>query len=207
MEKSMKRIFTLLGLSSVLVLSPVSADELKNSLTNIMNTPDNSGMVDLSSINLNGKAKPVLPKSRPSKTVIATVNGEKIIKKDADAYLKQRTQGKVTDFDRLPPEQRARLIQELSLPMLAAQAAKKELSKEEKQAVYARTWTQKEALKIKISDDQAIEVYNQIKKQSEENNATREIPPFEAIKDRLKMQMIEKTLIERVMKNAVIKVQ
>ena len=202
----MKKILTLLGLSSVMMLSSASADELKNSLTNIMNTPDNSGMVDLSNINLNGK-KPVLPKSRSSKTVIATVNGQKIIKKDADTYLKERTQGKVTDFDRLPNEQRKRLIQELSLPMLILGAAKKELAVEEKQAVYARAWTQKEALKIKISDDQVIEVYNQLKKQSEENNASTEIPPFEAVKERLKMQMIEKTLIERVMKNAVIKVQ
>jgi hypothetical protein len=207
MEKSMKRIFTLLGLSSVLVLSPVSADELKNSLTNMLNTPDNSGMVDLSRINLNGKAKPVLPKSRASNAVIATVNGQKVIKRDADDYLKQRTQGKVTDFDRLPPEQRTRLIQELSLPMLASQAAKKELSKEEKQAVYTRAWTQKEALKIKISDDEAIEVYNELKKQTEENNSTRQIPPFESIKERLKMQMIEKSLIDRVMKNAKITVR
>ena len=203
----MKKIVTLLGLSSALVLSSASADELKNSLTNMLNKPDTSGMVDLSSVSLNGKAKPVKLKSRSSKAVIATVNGHKIIKKDADAYLKQRTQGKVTDFDRLPPEQRPRLIQELALPMIVADAAKKELSDEEKQAVYTRAWTQKEALKIKVSDDQAIEVYNQLKKQSEENNTTQNIPPFEAIKDRLKMQIIEKTLIERVMKNAEIKVQ
>jgi hypothetical protein len=203
----MKKIVTLLGLSSVLVLSSASADELKNSLTNMLNKPDTSGMVDLSSVSLNGKAKPKKPRSRSSKVVIAIVNGQQIIKKDADAYLKQRTQGKVIDFDRLPPEQRPRLIQELVLPILVSQAAKKELSNEEKQAVYTRAWTQKEALKIKISDDQAIEVYNELKKQAEENNATRNIPAFEAIKDRLKMQLIEKTLIERVMKNAKIKVQ
>ncbi len=200
----MKKFFTLLGLSSALVLSPASADQLKNSLTNMLNTKDTSGMVDLGNINLNAKAK---PKIRSGETVIATVNGHNVIKKDADAYLKQRTQGKVTDFDRLPPEQRPRLIQELALPIVVLDAAKKELSKEEKQAVYTRAWTQKEALKIKVSDDQAIEVYNQLKKQSEENNATKEMPPFESIKDRLKMQIIEKTLVQRVMKNAEIKVQ
>jgi membrane-bound ClpP family serine protease len=204
MENSMKKFFTLLGLSSALVLSPASADQLKNSLTNMLNTKDTSGMVDLGNINLNAKAK---PKIRSGETVIATVNGHNVIKKDADAYLKQRTQGKVTDFDRLPPEQRPRLIQELALPIVVLDAAKKELSKEEKQAVYTRAWTQKEALKIKVSDDQAIEVYNQLKKQSEENNATKEMPPFESIKDRLKMQIIEKTLVQRVMKNAEIKVQ
>ena len=203
----MKKIVTLLGVSSALLFSTLCADELKNSLTNMLNKPDTSGMVDLSSINLNGKAKPRLPKKRSSNVVVATVNGHEIIKKDADAYLKQRTQGKVTDFDSLPPEQRPRLIQELALPILAADAAKKELSSEEKQAVYTRTWTQKEALKINISDDDVIEVYNQLKKQSQENNATQEMPPFDRIKDRLKLQMIEKSLIERLMKNVEIKVQ
>lgn len=205
----MKRIVALLGLSSVLVLSSLCADELKNSLTNMLNKPEasGSGMVDLGGINLDGKAKPLQPKTRSGKTVIATVNGTKIIKKDADAYLKQRTQGKVDDFDRLPPEQKPRLIQELALPVIILETAKKELSEVEKQAVYTRAWTQKEALKIEVSDDQAIEVYNQLKKQSQESNATQEMPPFEAIKDRLKMQIIEKTLIERVMKNAEIKVQ
>lgn len=200
----MKKIVTLLGVSSALLFNPVYADQLKNSLTNMLNKPDTSGMVDLSSINLNGKAK---PKKRSNKAVVATVNGHKIIKQDADAYLKQRTQGKVTDFDSLPPEQRPRLIQELALPLLAADAAKKELSNEEKQAVYTRTWTQKEAMKIQISDDDVIEVYNQLKKQSQENNATQEMPPFDSVKDRLKLQMIEKSLIERLMKKVEIKVQ
>lgn len=207
MEVRMKKTFTFLSLSSLLLLSSASADDLKNSLTNMMNTPDNSGMVDLSRINLNGKAKPTVPKKRSSKTVIATINGQKIIKKDADEYLKERTKGKITDFDRLPQEQRPRLVQELALPLIISSAAKKELSQEEKQVVYTRAWTQKEGRKIKISDEQALEVYNQLKKQSEENNSTRKIPPFETIKNRLKMQMIEKTLIERVMKDAEIKVQ
>ena len=204
----MKRIFALLGLSSALVLTSVSADELKNSLTNMLNKPEasGSGMVDLGAINLDGKAKPQKPKTRSANTVIATVNGEKIIKKDADAYLNQRTQGKVKDFDHLPPEQKPRLIQELSLPIIISQVSKKELSEVEKQAAYTRAWTQKEALKIKVSDDEAIEVYNQLKQQSQESNATQEMPPFEAIKERLKLQIIEKQLIERVMKNAAIKV-
>ncbi len=202
----MTKIFMLLGLSLGLVVSSASADDLKNSLTNMLNTKDTSGMVDLGNINLNAKAKPSQPKTRSAKTVIATVNGHKIIKKEADAYLTQRTQGKVTNFDNLPPEQRSRLIQELSLPVMVLDAAKKELSEEEKQAVYTRTWMQKEALKIKITDEQALTVYNQLKQRSQENNATENIPPFETIKDQLKMQMIEKTLIGKLMKDVEIKV-
>jgi len=202
----MTKIFMLLGLSLGLVISSASADDLKNSLTNMLNTQETSGMVDLSNINLDAKAKPLQPTTRSAKTVIATVNGHKIIKKEADAYLTQRTQGKVTDFDRIPPEQRPRLIHELALPVMVLDAAEKELSEEEKQAVYTRTWMQKEARKIKITDEQALTVYNQLKQQSQENNATGNIPPFETIKDKLKVQIIEKTMVEKLMKNVEIKV-
>ena len=201
----MRKTFMLLGLSLGLLISTAYADDLKNSLTNMLNTNETSGMVDLGNINLD--AKPVKKKSRSDKTVIATVNGHKIIKKEADNYLKQRTQGKVTDFDSLPPEQRSRLIQELALPVIVLDAAKKELSEEEKQAVYTRTWMQKEALKINITDEQALTVYNQLKQQAQDNNATGNIPPFENIKDKLKIQMIEKTLMGKLTKDAKITVE
>ncbi len=201
----MRKTFMLLGVSLGLVINAAYADDLKNSLTNMLNTNETPGMVDLGNINLD--AKPVKKKSRSDKTVIATVNGHKIIKSEADSYLKQRTQGKVTDFDSLPPEQRSRLIQELALPVIILDAAKKELSEEEKQAVYTRAWMQKEALKINITDEQALTLYNQLKQQAQDNNATGSIPPFESIKDKLKIQMIEKTLIGKLTKDAKITVE
>lgn len=193
-----------LGVSSALMMTSVSADDLKNSLTDMLNTKETSGMVDLGNINLDGKPKQ--PQTRSSKTVIAVINGHKIIKKEADSYLKQRTQGKVTDFDHLPPEQRSRLIQELALPIMVLDAAEKELSKEEKQAVYTRVWVQKEARKINVTDEEALKVYDQLKQQAQENNATQNIPPFESIKDRLKTQIIEKSLVDKLMKDVKIEV-
>lgn len=170
----------------------------------MLNTQETSGMVDLGNINLD--AKPIQQKERSAQTVIATINGHKIIKKEADNYLKQRTQGKVSNFDKLPPEQRSRLLQELALPVLVLDAAQKELSELEKQAVYTRTWMQKEAREIKITDEQALTVYNQLKQQAQDNNATGNIPPFETIKDKLKLQIIEKTMVEKLMKDAKIEV-
>lgn len=201
----MRKTFMLLGLSLGLVINTAYADDLKNSLTNMLNTNETPGMVDLGNLNLD--AKPVKKKSRSDKTVIATVNGQKILKGEADSYLKQRTQGKVTNFDGLPPAQRSRLIQELALPVIVLDAAKKELSEEEKQAVYTRAWMQKEARNINITDEQALAVYNQLKQQAADNNATGNIPPFESIKDKLKIQMIEKTLVERLTKDAKITVE
>lgn len=200
----MTKIFMGVGVSFALMITSVSADDLKNSLTDMLNTKETSGVVDLGNINLD--AKPKQPKTRSSKAVIATVNGHKIIKKEADGYLKQRTQGKVTNFDHLPPEQRPRLIQELALPIIVSDAAQKELSEEEKQAVYTRTWVQKEARKINVTDEEAMAVYNQLKQQAQENNATQNIPPFESVKDKLKIQIIEKTLVDKLMKDAKIEV-
>jgi hypothetical protein len=200
----MRKIFMGLGVLFALMTTSVSADDLKNSLTDMLNTKETSGMVDLGNINLDGKPKQ--PQTRSSKTVIAVINGHKIIKKEADSYLKQRTQGKVTDFDHLPPEQRSRLIQELALPIIVLDAAEKELSEEEKQAVYTRVWVQKEARKINVTDEEALKVYDQLKQQAQENNATQNIPPFESIKDRLKTQIIEKSLVDKLMKDVKIEV-
>ena len=206
----MKKIFIVFSVSFGLLVSLVSADELKNSLTNMLNKKDtSSSMVDLSNLNINAKPKPVkkVSKTRSSKAVVATVNGHKILKKEADAHLKKRTQGKVANFDLLPKKQRLRLVQEMALPIIALESAEKELSKKEKEALYTRMWMQKEALKIKVTDEQVKEVYNQLKQRSEENNNTTNIPPFESVKDKMKLQMIEKQLIGKLMKDVEIKVQ
>ena len=204
----MKKNLIFAGVSLALMVSPIYADALKNSLSNMLTEKDTSSMVDLGRINLNGKPKPVqrVEKKRSKTTVIAIVNGHKLIKKDADEYLNQRTQGKITNSDSIPPEQRQRLIQELALPVLVMDAAEKELSAEEKQMVYNRMWMKKEASKIKITDEQALAAYNQLKKQSEESNSTTPIPPFDSIKDRLKSQMLEKKMIGKLMENVEIKV-
>ena len=73
--------------------------------------------------------------------------------------------------------------------------------------MYTRAWMQKEARNINITDEQALAVYNQLKQQAADNNATGNIPPFESIKDKLKIQMIEKTLVERLTKDAKITVE
>lgn len=206
----MKKYLVVLSLSLGLFVSSVSADALKNSLTNMLNEKDTSpSMVNLSNLNINGKAKPVqnVPKTRSSKAVVATINGHKILKKEADDHLKKRTQGKMSNFDHLPKKQRLRLIQEMALPVLALDSAQKELSAEEKEAVYSRLWMQKEVLKINITDEQVKKVYDQLKQRSEENNATENIPAFETVKDKMKLQMKDKQMVSNLMKDVEIKVQ
>jgi len=199
----MKKFLALSCISVSLVSTSLSADALKNSLTNIMKTDDSTQMVDLSNISLNAKPRPVkkVRKNRSANTVIGTVNKHKILKKDADTYLTQRTKGKITNSDSIPPKQRKMLIQELALPLLAMDAAKNELTPLEKETVFNRTWMQKEARKMQIKDDEVRVIYDQLKQKSIDNNDTRTIPAFEAIKNRLKMQMVEKSIMGKLMKD------
>ena len=203
----MKKLCVFLGVSLTVWLTPLSADALKNSLTNMLNEKESSSMVDLGNINLNGKANPSFNKPRLGNTVIGTVNKHTIRKKQADNYLKERTQGKISNYDNLPPEQQQRLIYELSLPLLISDIAKKELSALEKQTAYTRTWMKKEALKTTITDEEALKAYDEITKQAKENNVTTSsIPPFESIKEKIKLQMIEKEIVGKLMKDIKIKV-
>jgi len=204
----MNKILVILGVFLGLFASSVSADGLTNNLNNMLNKKDTTPMVDLSNLNVNAKPKPVQSavKTRSSKAVVATVNGHKIIKKEADAYLKKRTQGKVKNFDLLPKKQRIRLLQEMSISTLASDAAKKGLSQEEKLAISTRVWMQKKALETKVSDDQVKELYDQMEQRAKDANSTKPIPSFNSIKDRMKMQIVEKEIIGKLMKGVELKV-
>jgi hypothetical protein len=202
----MKKYIFAAGLFVGLSISSVSADALKNSLNSMLKEKDTTpSMVSLDNV-MNAKPKPV-KKSRSSKAVVATVNGHKIRKKEADAYLKKVTGGKVSDFDALPKKQRMRLIKELALPLLVAQQAKRELSSQEQEMVLSRMWMRKEAMKIKVTDDEAQKAYAQMKQKAVENNASDKIPEFEKVKNNIKGKLIENKILGTLMKDVRIKVQ
>ena len=205
MNKSFVVLCTVLGLFS----QNVSADALKNSLSNMIHKKDTTpGMVDLSTLNVNGKPKPIRQpvKSRSSKAVVAIVNGHKIIKKDADAYLGSRTNGQVKNFDLLPKKQRTRLVREMSVSDIASDRAKKELTQQEKTGVLTRIWMRKEASQIKVTDAQVRELYDSMKQRAVESNSTKAIPEFNQIKNNIKMQMTEKAIVGKLMNGVDIKV-
>lgn len=201
----MRKTVMAAGISLGILASPLSADHLKDCLADMVHEKDMTpGMVDLSRID---QPQIGAVKSRPSNAIIATVNGHKIRKKLADDYLKSRTKGKVTDFDTLPKEQRLRLVKELSLPLLMADQAKKELSEQEKEAIFVSAWMRKEAANVTVTDAEVQVLYDQLKQQAMERNATnRIIPPFESIKNKMKSQMVEKKIMEGLMKDAKIEV-
>lgn len=198
----MKKFFVICFAVSSLFITTVSADHLKNCLADMMKKKDTTpGMVDLSRLDVNAKPHMQQPKTRSSKAVVAIVNGKKVIKKDADAYLSKRTKGQVKDFDLLPKKQRIRLLQEMSVAQLAENAAEKELTDQEKTAILSRMWMQKQASKNPVTDAQVKEVYENLKKRAVESNSTKPVPEFDKIKTSMKMQMSEKAIIGKLMKD------
>jgi len=204
----MKKWIVAATVAGGLAVTPVCADQLKDSLHGLLKKKEEMpSMVNLNGLDLNGKAKPIVPKTRSSKAVIATVNGHKIIKKEADSYLKQRTKGKVTDFDLLPKEQRLALVKELSLPILLTEEAKKGLTEEQKDTLISRAWMQQAIAQSSIPEEQLKAAYEKIKAQAKAKSALQQVPPFEKIKDRIRMQVAEQQIVGQLLRGVNIKVE
>ncbi len=204
----MKKFLFSIAVTVLVGMNVANADALKNSLNSMMHTDDSTQMVNLSHLNLDAKPKVQkrTPKKRSSKAVVATINTHKIRKKEADTYLAQRTKGKVKNFDLLPKPQQKRLIYEFALPILAHDVAKKELSAIEQETALTRGWMQKEARNIKVTVAEVNKVYESLKQDALDRNDTRPIPPFVDIQDRLHIQMVEKLMMDKLMKDIKIKI-
>jgi len=204
----MKKSIIAVAVACGLAVSPLCADQLKESLHGLLKKKEETpSMVNLNGLDLNGKIQPLVPKTRSAKAVIATVDGHKIIKKEADAYLTQRTKGKVTDFDLLPKEQRLALVKELALPLLLTENAKKELTEEQKDAIISRAWMQKAMMESNIPEEQLKAAYEKIKAQAKAKSALQQVPPFDKIRERIKMQVAEQQIVGQLLRGVDIKVE
>jgi len=106
------------GLIVSILISPLSADILKDSLNNMLHQKNSTGMVNLNGVGVGKKPKQrlkrVVRKSRPGSTVIGKYNdGKPVYKKEGDKYLKKATKGKIKDMDLLPKKQRLLVLKDL----------------------------------------------------------------------------------------------
>ncbi|UFH58710.1 hypothetical protein [Sulfurovum mangrovi] len=191
----------------LLCVSGLSADSLKNSLMSA--GKEDTPMVNLDNIDLAKKEQ----KSRADSAVVATINGDNITKEQADKYLALRTQGRVTDFDKLPSnEQRLALINEMAIPNLAAMRAQKELSGEEKSAAISRFWMQKKLSTTKVTEDEAKKAYEELikavkeaaKKQSKEEP---KMPKFEEAKREIMLQLAQDKVTKELLESGKVKLK
>jgi len=196
------KIFVAVGFLYGLSFNLLCADALKNSLTQMIKQQDNMpSMVDLTQLSQPKKVASKVKKTRSPNSVVAMVNGISILKKEADRHLKERTKGKIRNFDYLPRKQRMMLIKEMALPKIIAKKAKSELTQREKESVYSRIWMQQQIAKTVVNEDEIHGIYLQMKQNAIDHNSTQKIPEYEAMKERIKMQVIDRKVIGKLMKD------
>ncbi|MBN2767597.1 MAG: hypothetical protein JXQ68_00695, partial [Campylobacterales bacterium] len=87
---------------------------------------------------------------------------------------------------------------------IAAKKAASELTKEEKDAALSSLWIQKQISKTTVSDQEAKDFYDKVKKTSKE---PAKIPEFDTIKENIKMQLKQEKAIQNIIKSAKIVVK
>jgi len=139
-------------------------------------------------------------------TAAGTVNGMTITVEEANSALNSLTKGKMT-WDKLPADGKKQLIEMMAPAKLVAAESKKSLTDKEKEAALAGFWMQKKMAATEVTDKEAQDAYNKMKKSAEDANSTQKIPPFEAVKNNIKMQLAQEKVVTQLMKNAKIEVK
>jgi len=136
-----------------------------------------------------------------SAATAGTVNGMEITVEEADKALNQLTKGKMT-WDKLPEDGKKQLIDMMAPAKLVAAEANKSLTEKEKEAALAGFWMQKKISTTPITDKEAQEAYDKMKKMAQESKNTQKIPEFDAVKNNIKMQLSQEKVVAELMKNA-----
>ncbi|HIP58938.1 MAG TPA: hypothetical protein EYH01_00750, partial [Campylobacterales bacterium] len=118
-----------------------------------------------------------------SAKVIATVDGYPIHEKEANAFLKVATKGKVT-YKRLKKKDKRDLVERLAVDKLVLQTALREISKSERNQIIAGYWLRQKSAKMKVTDKEVKDAYKENKKFfKDKKNKT---IPFEKVKEMIK---------------------
>jgi len=138
---------------------------------------------------------------RPSSAVIATVNGNEIYKKEADAFLVKMTAGKVKDFDRLDKKQQFTLVKDLAKPMVIKSAVENNLTTEEKEVIFSKIWLSKQRKQMTVSSDEMLTLYEAKKTAALAANPAAQIPPYISMGERLKNEIKQNKIMSALVKD------
>lgn len=135
-----------------------------------------------------------------------SVNGMVITVEEANAVLNTLTKGQKT-WEKLPEDGKKQLIEMMAPAKLVAVEAKKSLTEKEKEAALAGFWMQKKISTTQVSDKEAQEAYDKMKKMAQEAKSKQKIPEFDVVKNSIKMQLAQEKVVADLMKNAKIKMK
>ncbi|MEY3002405.1 MAG: hypothetical protein RLZZ428_780 [Pseudomonadota bacterium] len=135
-----------------------------------------------------------------------TVNGMEISVEEANQVLKNAREGK-QEWSKLNTEEKKQLIQMMSVGKLIGVESKKVLTQQEKDAAISTYWMQKKISTTPITDQEAQAAYNRVKEAAKKAKNKQEMPPFEAVKNNIKMQLAQEKVVGELIKSAKIDVK
>jgi hypothetical protein len=135
-----------------------------------------------------------------------TVNDMAITVEEANNALNTLTKGKMT-WEKLPEDGKKQLIEMMAPAKLVAAESKKSLTDKEKEAALAGFWMQKKMSTTQVTDKEAEDAYNKMKKAAEEAKSTQKIPEFNVVKNSIKMQLAQEKVVAELMQSAKIKIK
>jgi len=195
------------SLISGMLFSPLVADRLKNSLSNVLKHKDTTPLVDLSGLDINAKTNStqyMKPVTRSSNAIVANVNGKDIVKSKLDKFLYKVSNKKIKDFDLLQPKQQIMLIKQYYLPHYIASLAIQDIPKDQRYELYRSIWMRKKTSQINISEEDMQKTYQTMLENAQLNHQEQLIPPYDNIKDKIKIQLLDDAIKKYVLKDATI---
>jgi len=135
-----------------------------------------------------------------------TVNGMEITVAEVNEVLNALSQGKMT-WEKLPEDGRKELIERMAPSKLVVAASKKGLTEKEKEAALAGFWMQKKMAEVKLSDKEVEDAYNKLKKEAEKAKSKQKIPALNVVRNQIKMQLAQESVVGELMKNAKIELK
>jgi len=134
-----------------------------------------------------------------SAKVIAKINGYPIYEKDANAFLRIATRGKVK-YNMLRKKDKYNVIRRLAIDTMVLKSAMRETTKEERESIIAGYWLKKKASKYKVSDKEAREAYEKNKKFFKDKDG--KIVPYDQIKEIVKNSIAQRKVVDKMMRKA-----
>jgi len=144
--------------------------------------------------------------SRSKKSVVATIDGYKVRKREADKYLVKVSSGQVKDFDRLDSAKRKLLIKDLARKIVILAAAKREIKKEHQREIFKQIWLDRKRKETKVTPDELLALYNKKTEKVLSMNPQANIPSYISLGMTLKKEVIEEKIMMKIMKDAKIKI-
>ena len=134
-----------------------------------------------------------------SAKVIGRVNGYPITQREANAFLKVVTKGKLK-YHQLRPKDKKDVVKRLATDALLIGMAKKKISLQERNQVIVNYWLAQKIKKVTVTDEALKKAYAENKKFFKGTKG--EILPFEKVKEMIAVSLKQKKYVAQLMDKA-----